>query len=380
MKNHSQLEKENELEMFSNSIISSIFSNKDDKSLLYDEYFNENSEEFFQSESNLLYFKNNNKDKNNLNSKEKEINSKTSKPFIITKIKPKCSFENEILNIFEIHHIKKDIKDILKININIHNYIIESIKNDLSSEIISRKRPGKKEKTHNKENIFLGRKRKNDESMRYHNKYSTDNIMNKIRNLLKKYLILFVNNILNNLYNSKQQKLILNKLKLSHKSFSLIKNIDYKSIANIIRKNENLKLLRYSIKNLLSNDISSKYKNIINKSLKHNNIVIDSLFTDTNNKDIFDCIFNKLTVGNFLDIFLYIKDITDFSFINALDTDKIILLEKSLLRIDHYLPKLKDEGNIYFSCFILLIYNFERYYSCLQGRKVGKTKKKSKKK
>ena len=130
---------------------------------------------------------------------------------------------------------------------------------------------------------------------------------------------------------------------------------------------------------MLSNDISSKYKNIIIESLQPNKIIIDYLLTDTKNKDIFDCIFNKLTVGNFLDIFLYIKDLTDFFFIKTLDTDKVILLEKSLLRIDHYLPKLNNEGNIYFSCFLMLIYNYERYYSCLQGRKEKKTKKKSNK-
>ena len=380
MTTHSQMKKENVLKMFSDLNISSIFSNEDDESLNIVEDFNDNSEDFLDNDSYRLYFKyDNDKQENNINKKEKKTNSKKNPSFIITKQIPDCIFEKEIFHILETKNINKEIINMNKANINIHNNIVESIKNDLSSEIITRKRPGKKEETHQKENILLGRKRKNDESIRYHNKYSIDNIMNKIRNVLKKYLIIFVNNILNNLYNCNQKKLILNKLKFPDKTFSLIMNLDYKFIANIIRKNKNLKFLKYSIKELLSNDISSKYKNIIIESLQPNKIIIDYLLTDTKNKDIFDCIFNKLTVGNFLDIFLYIKDLTDFFFIKTLDTDKVILLEKSLLRIDHYLPKLNNEGNIYFSCFLMLIYNYERYYSCLQGRKEKKTKKKSNK-
>ena len=137
-------------------------------------------------------------------------------------------------------------------------------------------------------------------------------------------------------------------------------------------------MLNHSITEILSDNISFKYKNINNESLKFNKMIIDILFNDIKNKDIFDCIFNKLTVGDFLDIYLYIKDLTDFPFIQYLDNNKKTILEKSLLRIDHYLPKLNKEGNIYFSCFIMLIYNYERYYSCLQGRKKRITKKSKK--
>ena len=137
-------------------------------------------------------------------------------------------------------------------------------------------------------------------------------------------------------------------------------------------------MLNNSITEILSDNISFKYKNINNESLKFNKMIIDILFNDIKNKDIFDCIFNKLTVGDFLDIYLYIKDLTDFPFIQYLDNNKKTIWEKSLSRIDHYLPKLNKEGNIYFSCFIMLIYNYERYYSCLQGRKKRITKKSKK--
>ena len=201
MTTHSQMEKENALKMFSDLKISSIFSNKDDESLNIVEDFNDNSEDFLDNDSYRLYFKyDNDKQENNINKKEKKTNSKKNPSFIITKQIPDCIFEKEIFHILETKNINKEIINMNKANINIHNNIVESIKNDLSSEIITRKRPGKKEETHQKENILLGRKRKNDESIRYHNKYSIDNIMNKIRNVLKKYLIIFVNNILNNLY------------------------------------------------------------------------------------------------------------------------------------------------------------------------------------
>ena len=44
-----------------------------------------------------------------------------------------------------------------------------------------------------------GRKSKGDKTIRKHTKYSSDNITNKIKNILKKFLIIFVNNIINNI-------------------------------------------------------------------------------------------------------------------------------------------------------------------------------------
>ena len=151
MKTHNQIKKENALKMFLDLNISSIFSNKDDESFNYVENFDKNSEDFLAIYSYRLYFKyDNDKIENSINKKEKEANSKINPSFIITKQIPDSIFEKEIFHIFETKNVNKDIIDMMKVNINIHNNIEENIKNDLSSEIITRKRSGKKEETHQK--------------------------------------------------------------------------------------------------------------------------------------------------------------------------------------------------------------------------------------
>ena len=223
-----------------------------------------------------------------------------------------------------------------------------------------------------KEIILLGRKRKSDNTDRNHNKYSPDNIMIKIRNTLKKYLVSFINNIIHNILSKKQRKIILSKFNLHNRSLSLIKKVDYKSIANRIKRKDNLELLNFTIKKFLSLDISSKYKSIKDKSTQYNKLIIDYLCNEIENKDIFDFIFNKLSISNYLDIFTYKNNISDFSEFKSLNENKAEILEKSLERIENIFPKLSQEGNIYFTCFMLLLYNYKRYYSIKQGRNIMK--------
>ena len=51
-------------------------------------------------------------------------------------------------------------------------------------------------------------------------------------------------------------------LPIISKSTNLIKDIDHKSISNIKKKDENLQLLNYNLKDLLSFNLSSRYKMI----------------------------------------------------------------------------------------------------------------------
>ena len=282
--------------------------------------------------------------------------------------------EKDIYNIINKKIDDENMENILNKNLNvsdINNVLIERIKKDL---VIKRKTKSKKLIVNKKEKeiILLGRKRKSDNTDRNHNKYSPDNIMIKIRNTLKKYLVSFINNIIHNIFSKKQRKIILSKFNLHNRSLSLIKKVDYKSIANRIKRKDNLELLNFTIKKFLSLDISSKYKSIKDKSTQYNKLIIDYLCNEIENKDIFDFIFNKLSISNYLDIFTYRNNLSDFSEFKSLSENKAEILEKSLERIENIFPKLSQEGNIYFTCFMLLLYNYKRYYSIKQGRNIMK--------
>lgn len=310
---------------------------------------------------------------NIISTKNKEqIKSKTL--FNISKTIPQLVLEKDIYNIINKKIDDENMENILNQNLNvsdINNVLIERIKKDL---VIKRKTKSKKFIVNKKEKeiILLGRKRKSDNTDRNHNKYSPDNIMIKIRNTLKKYLVSFINNIIHNIFSKKQRKIILSKFNLHNRSLSLIKKVDYKSIANRIKRKDNLELLNFTIKKFLSLDISSKYKSIKDKSTQYNKLIIDYLCNEIENKDIFDFIFNKLNISNYLDIFTYRNNLSDFSEFKSLSENKAEILEKSLERIENIFPKLSKEGNIYFTCFMLLLYNYKRYYSIKQGRNIMK--------
>jgi hypothetical protein len=263
---------------------------------------------------------------------------------------------------------KKMIKD--KFNNNIHNTFAANVIEELNKKTIV------KNKNINKivigrENGMLGRKRKGDSSNRRHNKYNSDNIIIKIKNILKKYLIIFINNIIKNLIDDViQRNLILNTLNLNDNNTEyLIKDIDYKFLSEKINKNDNLKLLFLKIKDFLSQKISPKYKTI-DPNLNYNKIIIENLLTDNNqkNKDIFNFIFNELNLEDWLDIFTHKKDLNNFPSFNSLKEKQQEIIEKSLVRLENYFKELTKEDDMYFPCFLLLIYNYKRYYSIKKER------------
>ena len=44
------------------------------------------------------------------------------------------------------------------------------------------------------------------------------------------------------------------------------------------------------------------------------------------------------------------------------------IIEKSLVRLENYFKELTKEDDMYFPCFLLLIYNYKRYYSIKKER------------
>ena len=160
----------------------------------------------------------------------------------------------------------------------------------------------------------------------------------------------------------------------------IIKDLDYKSLADTKKKIENLNLLELTLKEFLSKKISSRYKNIGHKDLSgYNKKIIKYLLDDRLggiNLAIFNFIFNELKIEDWLNIFIHKKELNDFSTYNLLGDKEKDIIEDSLVRIENLFKDLinEDEDGVYFTCFILLVYNYKRYYSVKNERNVIRKK------
>jgi hypothetical protein len=325
---------------------------------------NENSilkENFYFSQQNIEKSNLRTGSKSNLQiGFDKPISNILNEDEIISIIKNKMELSDKIKKIFDSYS-------------NIQNNVcLQNIKKVITERIDKRRKRINKEIKN--EEIQFGRKKKDDLSIRNHNKYAPDNIINKIKNIIKKYLILFVNNIISSLYGTAKINKILTSLNLpKHAAHTLIKDIDYKSLANKTSKKDNLDLLNFSIEKFLSHNVSTRYGKI-NKTKnlelnKYNKIIIDHLLKDEKNKDIFNFIFKELNLEDWMDIFIHKKDLNDLLSFYLLDNEQRKIVEESFIRIEDIFEELTAEGDVYFFCFILLIYNYKRYYSVKQERK-----------
>ena len=228
------------------------------------------------------------------------------KKFNINKIE---FLENEINNIIKKMNIDENDKRKLFLPTKSTYSEIQEIKYQLNPKIILKRKIINKNILKRKQ----GRKKKDDPVKTNHNKYSSDNIIKTIKTKMNDSLIVFINNLINSLYENNKEKLtkILgelnnNKNKANSKFIEVIKKIDYKTIANKTNKKYNLKLLDLTIGEYLSKDISPKYR-IINKDYNKN--IISKLLEDNDNNPLFNFIFNKIKIENFLDIFIHKKDL-----------------------------------------------------------------------
>ena len=308
--------------------------------------------------------------------KESKPEIKINTPFITSEKTPALCSEEDIINLLQAKlDLTDEFKYYMSLNYYMYNTCIDKIKKDLNVKKDKRIRTNKiiKEKDGEK---YLGRKRKEDVSIRTHNKYSSDNIICKIKTTIKKHLINFVNNIIRFTYTEKQIEQILDKLNLPpNSSPSIIKDIDYKSLVNIKNKKDNLFLLKLTIKEFLSQNVSTRYRTF-NKDYEEyshiNKSIIETFIDDKENQDLFEFVFNKINIGDFMDIFIYQKELNDFPFFNSLNEYKQMIIKKSLIRIEVLFQEIKDEIS-YFFCFIFLIYNYRRYYLIKQERKRKKS-------
>ena len=230
-----------------------------------------------------------------------------------------------------------------------------------------------------------GRKRKDDNTKRKRTKYSTYNIMKKIKNKIIHYLLLFINKLIKSLYTKEQINEILSELdipqiKSYNKPIQVIKKIEHEIYAKKTKKDENLKFLSSTIKTYLSNKISKKFIGI---SPDSNEKIILKLLQDEDKKDIFNFIFNELRLEDWLNIFTYQRDLENYTKIkNILNEQQIFAISKNLIRIDNLLLELinscDDKDKNYFHCFVILIFNFKEFLNNKESRKRKKKDEKEK--
>ena len=289
---------------------------------------------------------------------------------------PQYSF-NKIKNeVFPKFDIKPEIKESF-----IENDIIRSLEYNISDEFFLSKKTRNRNKVRSREKIKkkLGRK-KNDEKKEKkdiidikHNKESPDNIIKKIKSkLLETYLLNFINSLLSNTIINKEIINPYSKINIDEKDKEkLIKKIDYKQIVDNMKKESNLELLRLSLKDLLSKDISSKYSTL---SKDFNKNIIDVISLNEKENEIISFVFN-MTFGEWFDIFTFKKEIRD---VKVIDEDTIKFIMKQFERVDKLLTDIYDsDDKNYFSIFSYLIYNYERWFFIKQSRQSKQSKDKT---
>ena len=100
----------------------------------------------------------------------------------------------------------------------------------------------------------------------------------------------------------------------------------------------------------------------------YNKLIIKKLLVDEQNKDMFDFIFNYLKMEDWLDIFLHKKEIDNYIDNNKINNSKINIIKENLVRIDDCFLEMYNDDKLYFHCFVLMIYNFKRYFLLKEGR------------
>ena len=264
--------------------------------------------------------------------------------------------------IFPKLNIKKEIKESFILNEKISN-----LENAMSDNAYFSKKTRKRGLLKPKEKLKKkrGRKNNNDRSDSKHNKESQDNIIKKIKSKLFECILKFINDLLNVILKNNINNYIHDKVQKEEKE-RLIKKIDYKKIVDDTKRKNNLNFLKMPLKDLFSNNISSKYKT---KSRNLNKEIINELLIKEKDNDIIMFILN-MTFGDWLDLFLYKKEFNDFKDLK-MENDKIKIMSDNFERIDKLLEEIYNLkfGDNYFSFFVYLIYNYERWFSIKKGRK-----------
>ena len=314
-----------------------------------------------------------------LNEEIKEEESTKINSDLIIEIK------NEFLNHYFFDYLLISILNILNISDEIKKKFIKTeqtkeIDKKMSDEYVNQKQKRKPKKPRMEEDKKqLGRKRKMENSdnnnanngnynyiIGYHSKYSTDNIFKNIKNKYLKYLVKFTNEYLNIVLENKIKKYYKN----LNKNKDLIKYLDSKKIVENNKREYNINLLNTTLKDILSDEVSHKFSK--KKKNSNKNIITKILENESNNKCI-QFLFN-LTFSEWIDIFIYKKDLTEY---DSLIEEKINKVFETC-KIENILEKIgKENDSDYFSCFLFLTYNFQRWIISRKGRAPNNNNKES---
>ena len=282
------------------------------------------------------------------------INGFKTKRYFKTRIEkdiPKPIFEKEISILFKKMNITKETKEKFISRINKINTKKEEIKNKLALNP-SERRKTLNCKIENKDKFKKGRKSKNNFSVRSHNRFSFENMMEKIKNIINTSLVLFCNKVIKTIYGNKTQiKQIFYDTKIPKKisATKIIKDIDKSFLVNKNKGNEILELLNMAVKEYLCNKISSKYANI---PLEYNKLIIKQLLSDENNKDIFEFLFNILEIGDFFNILIHQKRFKDILYYDQLKEYQKQVLKNNYVSISDYLKKFILKMNAIFKALL----------------------------
>ena len=189
-----------------------------------------------------------------------------------------------------------------------------------------------------------GRKKAVDIIERVHNKKSPDNIMKKIKRYFMEYLIIFVNRIIK----EKEDRL---------------KMLDHKKYINRLKREEDLSLLKMTVKDYLSGDISPKY---IKSSCDYNKIKINKILNEQKDNDVIKFVFN-MTIKDWIELLTLKKKIYEIEYIGNLTFSEYEIIQSKIPLLNEILDKNKDD-EIYFTKFIFYLYNYENWFLIKKGR------------
>lgn len=312
----------------------------------------------------------------------KEINEKPKIVFMTIKVSemkelPELYTENQINNKIKGMDLSEDMKRKILLDKNIEN--VHIIKTSQSLDPNSKKR--NKPTMDQIKKKSLGRKVLNSTEEVGHTKYDSDNLVKKIKIIVNDNLFEFLNSLLKSIYNKdiKQKNKVLTLLKLRTRNSSKTK-IEIMKMSSAFRSentksDDNIILLNSTLKEFFSHEISPKYSEN-NYEKNYNEILIETLLNDENNKNILNFIFNCLTFEDFLDLFSYKKQLSDFVEYNSLTDAQKKEIEDNLYecKIEQIVNDIYNEDYIYFHCFFLLLYNLKRYFVNKEKRKPRKKK------
>ena len=188
-----------------------------------------------------------------------------------------------------------------------------------------------------------------------HDNMSPDNIIKKIKSKIFNLVLNFINNL----------------LYLHFKERKLLKT-DY-SYVNKMNQKENLEYLDMSLRDILSFDISKKYKFKFKNQKDYNKKIIEQVEKLENTQTLTFAL--NLSLQDFMHIFCFIKKFEDFEKKENID---LAALKNSFTYCDSILKEIYDFSDDYFAFFIFFIYNYKRWFSIKKKRNIIKKKEDTK--